>query len=206
MEKRTQESQKRKTEQLILEALFRSDPLNPKNRKLGFGDLLKETNLGRATLNRALKRMMIQDETKTIERVKVELPDGSYKIYYCPAEPEASKIYPFKPTRKHYERLANEFDKLVGVSEERYMKKIQKALGETLASELVESLWKQRPIRAEPILEEFQIQITKWIVYRRDLNISDLAGVFRIFRDVKEHPEKYAEELKKLQQALPETD
>jgi predicted transcriptional regulator len=197
MEKRTQESQKRKTEQLILEALFRSDPWNPKQRKLTSGDLLHETNLAKATLFRTLNRMT---DEKKLKRITVDLPGGSYQVYYCPAEPEASKIYPFKPTRKHYERLANEFDKLVGVSEKRYMEKIQEALGESLGSELVDSLCEKRPIFAEPILEEFQIQITKWIVYRRNSNISDLAGVFRTFRDVKEHPEKYPE-LKKLQQS-----
>lgn len=194
-ERRTQESEKRHTEELIVEALVKSDPLNPRQRRLGFTELLKSTNLARATLNRALKSMRAEEKI----RRDVDATGESVKIYYRPG-PKASVVYPLIPTRKYYEDLANKFD-VDKVTAEQFVKQLQKALDETLFLELLESIIKQRPVLADPILEEFKFHITRFVVYRRNSK-ADINEFVRGFQDLQDHPERYREELRQLQEAV----
>jgi len=195
-EKRTQEFEKRETERVILEALVRADPFNPHKRRLRFTELLDKTNLGRTTLNRALKRM--QSEGKVARHV--EAPVGkAVEIYYGWGH-EAEKIYPLVPTRKHYEELEDEFS--VKIAPGRYIRKLEQALGKTLIPVLLESLRHKTPILAEPVLREFKFLIGKYVLYRKNPDTVDARDVMRMFRNLEEHPEEYEEELKELENVL----
>jgi len=195
-ERRTQEFEKRETERVILEALVRADPFNPHKRRLRFSELLRETNLGRATLNRALKRMELEDKVTR----QVEAPVGRAVEIYYGWGPEAEKIYPLVPTRRHYEKLAEKFS--VEVTPSRYLEMLGQALGKTLIPVLLESLGHKTPIVAEPILKEFKFLIARYVVYQKNPEITDLREIARAFTDIEKHPEEYKRELQELRRAI----
>jgi len=195
MERRTQEFEKQETERRIIEALVRSDPLNPQKRRLKFTELLRETNLGRATLNRALKRMELDEK---ISR-RVEAPVGDAVEIYYEWGPEAEKIYPLVPTRRHYEKLANEFN--VRVTPKAYVGGLAQALGQSLIPVLVESVRRKTPILTENLFRDFRFLVAKYVAYRKNPDMSDLRDVMKAFVDVENHPEKYDVELQELEEA-----
>ena len=199
LRRRSPEFEKQETENWILFALQpdRRDPSQKK--KLRFTQLLEATDLPRATLNRALKRMQ---EKRNVER-EVEASRGKPVEIYYSLGPKAAKEHAIEPSTMAFSMLGMEHD-LSRLPPKLYLKKVGKALCTTLLDILIRSLRESRPILAEPVVNQFRLQIGNYVIYRKNRKLRDPRVVAQAFAELKNYPEKFNVQLAELERSLHE--